>query len=206
MNAAPMDLPFSPAADRNKEAILQALRGLLPPTLSVLEIASGTGQHAQHFAQACAGWTWQPTDADPTMPPVIDARCTGLANVLAALPLDVEQAQWPLGPAQAAPYGAVYCANLLHISPWLSCAALMKGVAAHLAPAGLLLLYGPFRRDGVPTAPSNEAFDLDLKARNPAWGLRSLAAVEVEAIAVGLTLQEVIAMPANNLLLALRAR
>ncbi len=198
-----VDLPFSPAAERNQQAILEAVRQRLPPTVSVLEIASGTGQHAQHFAGACPGWAWQPTDADPALLPAIDARCSSLANVLPAQRLDVMQAVWPVSPA--APFGAVYCANLLHISPWPTCPALMKGAASHLAADGLLLLYGPFRIDGEPTAPSNEAFDADLKTRNLQWGLRALSAVQREAVAVGLTLQEVIAMPANNLLLALRA-
>lgn len=204
-NMAPADLPFSPAADRNKEAILQVLRSLLPPQSSVLEIASGTGQHAQHFAGACPGWVWQPTEADASMLPLIDTRCRdlgGLANVRPAAKLDVQQTPWPLGldSADALRFDAVYCANLLHISPWSTCPALMQGAAVCLRPNGLLLLYGPFRREGVPTAPSNEAFDLDLKARNAEWGLRWLAAVEREAIAAGLRLRDVITMPANNLL------
>jgi hypothetical protein len=104
-----------------------------------------------------------------------------------------------------AQYGAVYCANMLHISPWPTCPALMKGTASHLASGGLLLLYGPFRIDGEATAPSNEAFDADLKSRHPQWGLRSLSAVEREAAAHGLTHQEVVALPANNLLVMFRA-
>ena len=198
-----VDLPFSPAADRNKGPILQALRRLLPSTLGVLEIASGSGQHACHFAGACPGWTWQPTEADTAMLAVIDARCSGVANVLPARRLDVMQAAWPVIPA--APFGATYCANLLHISPWATCAALMQGVAAALMPGGLLLLYGPYRQIGVPTAPSNEAFDADLKSRNPQWGLRARSDVEREAAAAGFVLQEVVPMPANNLLLVLRA-
>lgn len=194
------DLPFSPAAERNQAPILRELQRLLPASTSVLEIASGTGQHARHFAGACPGWTWQPTDFQATALPAIDARCRGLAHVRPALRLDVTEQPWPLGPAQGAPYGALYCANMLHISPWATCPALMQGAARHLVAGGLLLLYGPYRVDGVPTAPSNEAFDADLKARNPAWGLRSLAAVEREAVAVGLALQETVAMPTNNLL------
>ena len=204
--AAPADeLPFSPAAERNKAPILQALRRLLPPAVSVLEIAAGTGQHAQHFASACPGWTWQPTDAaDAAALHAIDERCRGLANVLPAVCLDVGDEAWPPAAALRAPYGAVYCANMLHISPWSTCPALMKGAASHLAAGGLLLLYGPFRLDGEPTAPSNEAFDADLKARNPQWGLRSLPAVEREAGACGMALQEVVALPANNLLVVFR--
>jgi SAM-dependent methyltransferase len=194
-------LPFSPAAERNKAPILQALLRRLPATASVLEIAAGTGQHAQHFAQACPGWRWQPTDASAEGPPAIDARCRGLANVLPAIRLDVLRTPWPLG-AAATPtrYDAVYCANLLHISSWATCPALMKGAARHLVPGGCLLLYGPYRVQGVATAPSNEAFDADLQSHDPAWGLRDLSAVEREATAVGMALQEVTAMPANNLL------
>lgn len=201
-----LDLPFSPAADRNKEPILEALQRLLPPSASVLEVATGTGQHAHHFASACPGWVWQPTDAtDAAALHAIDARCRGLANVLPARRLDVLQQPWFLEPATPSPYSAVYCANMLHIAPWHTCPALMKGAASHLIAGGLLLLYGPFRIDGVPTAPSNEAFNADLKARNPAWGLRRLSAVEREAAACGMALQEAMALPANNLLLVFLA-
>jgi SAM-dependent methyltransferase len=197
------DLPFSPAADRNKEPILRALRQRLPTACSVLEIASGTGQHAQHFASACPGWTWQPTDAaDAAALQAIDQRCRGLANVLPAVRLDVLTPPWPF---ERARYNAVYCANMLHISQWSTCPALMSGAASHLTSGGLLLLYGPFRIDGEATAPSNEAFDADLKSRHPQWGLRSLSAVEREAAAHGLTHQEVVALPANNLLVMFRA-
>jgi Protein of unknown function (DUF938) len=198
------DLPFSPAADRNKQAILEALMQRLPPRARVLELASGSGQHAQHFASACRSWIWQPTDADLPMLPVIDARCRGLSNALPALHLDVLQAAWSID--AAAPFDAVYCANLLHISPWTTCAALMRGADAHLAPSGRLLLYGPYRQAGVPTAPSNEAFDADLRSRHAQWGLRALTDVEREAAARGLTLHEVLAMPANNLLLEFRTK
>lgn len=192
------DLPFSPAADRNQAPILAALQGLLPASARVLEIASGTGQHAQHFASACPGWVWQPTDADATMLPAINARCDGLTNVLPALQLDVIHTPWPVVLQQV---DAVYCANLLHISPWAACSALMKGAAAHLRAGGRLLLYGPYRQDGVPTSPGNQIFDADLKSRDPAWGLRLLSAVEREAVTAGLVLREVLVMPANNLLL-----
>jgi SAM-dependent methyltransferase len=196
------DLPFSPAADRNKQAILDALQRRLPASASVLEIASGTGQHAQHFARACPDWTWQPTDADAAMLPAIDARCSGLANVLPAQQLDVMQSA---GPVRAtAPFDAVYCANLLHIAPWSTCAALVKGAALHLRAGGQLSIYGPFRIDGVATAASNDAFDADLRSRNPSWGLRWLGAVEREAAAQGLLLHDVIDLPANNLLVSFR--
>jgi hypothetical protein len=204
LGAAPAGLPFSPAADRNKQPILEVLQRLLPHSARVLEIASGTGQHALHFASACPDWIWQPSDAvDAAALHAIDARCRGLPNVLPAVRLDVLQQPWQLGRAR---YGAVYCANMLHIAPWSTCCALMTGAARHLNAGGLVLLYGPFRIDGVATAPSNEAFDADLQSRNPQWGLRSLSAVERKALAVGLTLHEVVDMPANNLLLAFVAR
>jgi hypothetical protein len=179
---------------------------VLPASAGVLEIAAGTGQHAHHFASACPGWIWQPTEAaaDAAALQAIDARCRGLANVMPARRLDVLQQPWFPEVSTPPRYAAVYCANLLHISPWPTCAALMTGAAGHLAVGGLVLIYGPFRVDGVATAPSNEAFDADLKARNPAWGLRSFAAVERAAVAQGLALQAVVDLPANNLLLVLR--
>lgn len=198
-----MDLPFSAPADRNKHAILAELQRLLPASARVLEIAAGTGQHARHFANLEPGWIWQPTDADPAMPWVIDARCDGMSNVLPALHLDVLGRRWPLPSAPT--YGAVYCANMLHISPWATCRALMEGAAARLEPGGLLLLYGPYRRAEVATAPSNEAFDASLKAQNEQWGLRDLEDVTREANAAGLALHEVVEMPANNLLVVFRA-
>lgn len=202
----PPDLPFSPAAERNRAPILEALRRLLPPVASVLETASGTGQHAQHFAAAQPGWTWQPTEADERLLGAIDARCAGLANVRAALRLDVLDGARAPGAADGAPYDAVYAANLLHISPWPTCAALMRCASAQLRAGGLLLVYGPFRVDGVPTAPSNEAFDADLHARDPRWGLRQLAEVQAEAASAGLAWRQTLAMPANNLLVVFEAQ
>lgn len=197
------DLPFSAAAERNRAPILQVLQRLLPARARVLEIASGTGQHAQHFAAAGAGWAWQPTDADASMLAHIDARCAGQPGVAPALHLDVLASDWPVA---AASLDAIYCANMLHISPWATCAALMAGAARHLVPGGLLLAYGPFLVDGVPTAPGNLAFDVDLRARDARWGLRTLAAVQGEALAQGLVLQEQVPMPANNLTLVFRKR
>ncbi len=199
-----MDLPFSPAADRNKDAILVELQRCLPPSLRILEIAAGSGQHVQHFASAMPGWVWQPTDADLAMPQVIDERCRGLSNVLPAVWLDVLQSPWPLPVATR--FGAVYCANMLHISPWPTCRGLVGGAAARLEANGLLLLYGPYRRADTPTAPSNEVFDASLRSKNSQWGLRDLADVTREADAVGLALEEVVSMPANNVLLVFRAQ
>jgi SAM-dependent methyltransferase len=190
----------SPAAERNRGPILAELQRLLPLHGVALEIASGTGQHAAHFAAGLPGWRWMPTEAEPRALASISAWCSGLANVMPPLPLDVCSAVWPGVPAQV---DAVFCANLLHIAPWETCAALMQGAARHLAPHGLLVLYGPYLLDGEPTAPSNQAFDADLRTRNPAWGLRGLADVVRSAGAAGLHLRERVSMPANNLLLVL---
>jgi Protein of unknown function (DUF938) len=194
------ELPFSPAAHRNAAAIFDALSGVLPDTATVLEIASGTGQHAAHFAAARPGWAWQPTDAEQAALPGIAKRCGALPNVRPVLRLDV-LAPWP---ASLGRFDAVYCANMLHISPWATCGALMRGAAAHLVDHGCLLIYGPFVVEGEPTAPSNLAFDADLRARRSDWGLRRLADVVDEARSVGMSLERRIDMPANNLLLVFR--
>ena len=197
-------LPFSPAADRNKQPILGVLRQVLPGAGHALEIASGTGQHVAFFAAALPGWTWQPTDADADDLPLISAYLQEekRANVREPLWLDVLAAQWPArGAAFTEPFDAIYCANMLHISPWATCAALMKGSAGHLAPGGVLITYGPYLEGDVPTSPGNLAFDDSLRARDPAWGIRRLEDVAEEARRAGLSLRERHAMPANNLLL-----
>lgn len=193
------ELPHSPAADRNKDAILGVLQRLLPPQATVLEIASGTGQHAAHMAAAQPGWTWQPTDVEPAKLEGIAQRCAGLSNVQAPMRLDVVAQPWPVPPGRR--FNAVFSANMLHASPWETCAGLMRGAADCLAPGGLLLVYGPFITDDTPTAPSNLAFDADLRARDAAWGVRRLADVSATASDAGLALQQRIAMPANNLML-----
>lgn len=196
--------PFSAPADRNKEPILRLLRDILPAQGSALEIASGTGQHVSWFAAGLPGWTWQPTEADAGALPAIAQWVSraGVANVRPPLRLDVMAAQWPGdGPAFGPDFDAIFCANMLHISPWPTCPALMLGSARHLAPGGVLVTYGPYLEDGVATAASNLAFDQDLRARNPQWGIRRLAQVQGEALAAGLTLRQRHAMPANNLLL-----
>lgn len=198
------ELPHSPAADRNKEPILERLRHVLGARGIALEIASGTGQHAAWFAAALPEWTWQPTDADAAMLPAIAQRMAqaGLANVRPPLQLDVTASPWP---SPSAPFterfDAIYCANMLHIAPWSTCPALMQGAARHLAPDGLLVTYGPYLEDAVPTAASNLAFDQSLRARDPSWGLRRLEDVAAQAQAAGLALRQRHAMPANNLLL-----
>lgn len=197
-------LPHSPAADRNKQAILEVLRTLLPARGTALEIASGTGQHVAWFAAALPDWTWQPTEADAGLLPSIGERIAqeGLANVRPPVLLDVAAAHWPSrGPAFQQPFDAIFCANMLHIAPWACCAGLMQGAARHLASGGRLVTYGPYLEDEVVTAPGNLAFDASLKARDPAWGLRRREDVEAEAARAGLALRQRHAMPANNLLL-----
>jgi len=195
------ELPFSPAAERNQAPILEVLRRVLPPEAAVLEIASGTGQHAAHFAAAQPGWHWQPSDGDAASLPSIAGRCAGLANVRPPVQLDVLASPWP---PSLGHFDAVYCANMLHISPWATCAALMHGAAGQLAAQGQLVVYGPFIVDGETTAPSNLAFDADLKRRDPRWGLRRLAQVIEEATAAGLGFERRFDMPANNLALVFR--
>jgi len=198
------DLPHSPAADRNKDAILAVLRRLLAGRGTALEIASGTGQHVAAFAAALTDWVWQPTEADPAMLAVIAARTrqAGLDHVRPPLLLDVTAPEWPGHDAPfTGRFDAIYCANMLHIAPWEACGGLMRGAARHLAPAGVLITYGPYFEDDVATAPSNLAFDESLRARNPAWGIRRLQDVAAEARRAGLVLRERHPMPANNLLL-----
>ena len=191
----------SAAAERNQAPILAELLRLLPAQGWMLEIASGTGQHAAHFAPALPGWQWQPSDGDPDSRASISAWCQHLPQVLTPLHVDVMAPVWSGVPGSV---DAIFCANMLHIAPWAVCPALMQGAARHLSPQGLLILYGPYLIDGVQTAPGNLAFDIDLQSRNPAWGLRRLADVLEQAQAVGLHLQERVAMPANNQLLVLR--
>jgi SAM-dependent methyltransferase len=197
------ELPFSPAAERNRQPILEAIRDQIGAHGSALEIASGTGQHAVWFAATLKDWTWQPTDADADLLPVIAARVaqSGLPNLKPPVLLNVLSAAWPSVEAPfTEPFDAVFCANMLHIAPPATCAALMQGAARHLKPGGLLITYGPYLEEG-PLSPSNQAFDQDLKARNSDWGLRRLSDVVDEAARSGLTLRARREMPANNLLL-----
>lgn len=190
-------LPHSPAAERNAAPILALLRQRLPDRGAALEIASGTGQHAAAFAAALPRWTWQPTEADVALLPVIRGWTADCPQVLPPLLLDVTAPQWPLQGS----FDAMFCANLLHIASWAACAGLMQGAARHLTPQGVLITYGPYLEADVPTAPSNLAFDASLRARDPAWGLRNLDDVARTAQEAGLRLAERHAMPANNLLL-----
>jgi len=189
----------APAVARNREPILAILRGLLPARGLVLEVASGTGEHAAFFAEALPALTFQPSDPSPEARASTDAWCGGLPNVRAALAMDAAVPEaWPLERADA-----VLCINMAHISPWAATLGLLRG-AARILPAGAtLVLYGPWIRAGVETAPSNLAFDADLRARDPAWGLRRLEDLAAAA-SPGFTAPEVTEMPANNLIVTLR--
>ena len=196
----PQALIQSPAAERNKQPMLDALLRLLPAQGRALEIASGTGQHIAHVAAGMPGWAWLASDPDAQALASIRAWWP---NGPAPLRLDLlTDPDWPLPPSHAQRLDAIFSANMLHISPWATCAALMKGAARHLLPGGQLIVYGPFIVNGVATAASNLAFDADLRRRNPAWGLRALVDVQAQAAQSGLHLTQQLALPANNLLLA----
>ena len=196
---------FSAPAERNKQPILDVLRQLLPERGRALEIASGTGQHVTWFASHLPHWSWQPTDARPDALPGIAAYVAqqSLSNVQPPLLLDVLADHWWPDDAQGKPplFDLIYCANMLHISPWATCAGLMRGSARQLAPGGRLVTYGPYLEDAVPTSGGNLAFDQSLRAQNPAWGIRRREDVTQEAERAGLQLAARHAMPANNLLL-----
>lgn len=189
----------SPAAERNTAPILAHLQNLLPARGLMLEIASGTGQHAAAFSTGLPGWQWQPTDFEASALDSIRAWCQGLNRVLPPMQLDVLSRPWP-GQLPSL-LDAMFCANMIHIAPWACTEALMWGAANHLAPQGNLITYGPYLEEDTPTAPGNQAFDADLRSRNPAWGLRQLGHVVLTAEAAGLRLHQRISMPANNLLL-----
>jgi SAM-dependent methyltransferase len=195
-------LPASPASARNREPLLDVLRRWLPASGWVLEVASGLGEHAAWFAEALPSVTWQPTDRSEAALEILRARraAAGLANLAPPLVLDAAEPDgWPLDRADA-----VVCINMVHISPWAATQGLMAGAARVLPTGGPLILYGPYVEAGVETAPSNLAFDADLKRRDPAWGLRDLADVQALAAEHSLTLAERVAMPANNLCLLFR--
>lgn len=193
------ELLTSAAAERNKDPILTVLESVLPATGSVLEIASGSGQHVCYFAQSLPGLQWQPSEPDAAHLEAIEARVreSGVANIAAPITLDVHEPRWPV----AENFDAIVCINMIHISPWASAEGLMAGAAGRLASDGKLILYGPYLEANVPTAPSNLAFDKSLRVRNPAWGLRRLDDVAALAARHDLRLAERTAMPANNLAL-----
>jgi SAM-dependent methyltransferase len=193
----------APAVARNRDPILAVLQRFLPPRGLILEIASGTGEHAVHFAKGMPGVMWQPSDPDPESLASIAAHraAASLPNLLQPLQLDVTSAPWPVTKADA-----MVAINMIHIAPWAASEGLMAGAEWLLPPGGVLYLYGPYKEKGVPTAPSNEAFDRSLRMRDPSWGLRDLDEVIALASRHSLDFAERIAMPANNLSVIFRRR
>jgi cyclopropane fatty-acyl-phospholipid synthase-like methyltransferase len=187
----------SPSTARNREPILAVLRRVLAERARVLEIASGTGEHAVFVAKAMPGLTWQPSDPDPVSRASIAAWIAqeGLTNVLPPLDIDVRAEDW----GGTGPFDAVVAINMIHIAPWDAALDLLRGAGRLLREGGILFLYGPYKREGRHTAPSNEAFDAWLKERDPAFGVRDLEEVQSAALANGLRLNDIVEMPANNL-------
>lgn len=193
----------SPAAERNKQPLLEQLGLFLPTQGRVLEIASGSGQHVVWFAAGLPRLEWLPSEPDSALREAIAARLAGGAppNVAAPIDLDVTWREWPVGQVDA-----IVCINLLHIAPWAAARGLMRGAGAALPPGAPLVLYGPFRRGGRHTSESNEAFDASLRSRDSAWGVREMEEVTKLAESRDLELDEIVAMPANNFLVVYRRR
>jgi len=193
---------YAPATQRNRDVILDVLRPVLPARGLVLEVASGTGEHVVHLAGALPGLAFQPTDPNPEALASIEGwiAASGVTNVRRPLRLDATAEHWPVATADA-----VLCINMIHIAPWAAAVGLFAGAARILAPGAPLYLYGPYRRGGAHTAPSNEAFDQSLKTRDPAWGVRDLEAV-IGLAAADFTGPDITEMPANNLSLVFRRR
>lgn len=191
----------APAVARNRDPLAAVLARLLPERGLVLEVSSGSGEHAVHFARRFPALTWQPTDVDPTALASIDAwrRHSGLANLHRPVELDVLAWPWPFLRADV-----LLNINMIHIAPWACCAALLEGAGRVLPLGAPLILYGPFVRGGRHTAPSNAAFDRSLRANNPQWGVRDLDAVTDTAAGFGLVRDEIAEMPANNLTVVFR--
>lgn len=198
---APDARRFAPATQRNREPLLAVLRRVLPAAGTVLEVASGSGEHAVYFAAEFPSLTWQPSDPDPAALASIAAWTAhaGVANVLPPLVLDAAADPWPAVVADA-----VLCVNMVHIAPWEACEGLLRGAARALPAGGALVMYGPYRVNGAHTAPSNAAFDADLRARDARWGVRDLEAVVEAARVQGFAHVETVAMPANNLTVVYR--
>lgn len=192
---------FAPAAERNQGPILEVLKRELPQSGLVLEIASGTGQHVARFAKSLPHLSWQPTDPDAGHRRSISRWIAfeQLVNVLEPTALDVRQQPWAIIAADA-----IVCINMVHVAPWAATQALFAGAHEVLTRDGLLFLYGPYRREGRHTAPSNAKFDAALRAHDPEWGLRDVAAMERLSNQAGISLAHVVAMPANNLSLIFR--
>jgi len=190
-----------PATARNRDAILDVLRSVLPASGLVLEVASGSGEHVVHFARAFPDLTFQPSDPEGAALQSIAAwtKDSGLKNIRPPVMLDAASGQWPAHAADA-----ILCINMIHIAPWRASEGLFRGAARLLRAGAPLYLYGPYRRADVVTAPSNEAFDESLRSRNPEWGLRDLEAVAALAQNNGFSGPAITEMPANNLSVVFR--
>lgn len=184
-----------PAPERNKGPILEVLARVLPAKGRLLEVASGTGQHAAYFAERLPGLMVQPSDVSPANLESIRAWVSevGLPNLLEPIELDVTREPWPTEPVDA-----IFSANLVHIAPWSTAEALIRGVGRHLGPEGIFAIYGPFKLAGEHTSDSNRTFDEDLRRRDPSWGVRDAEVIIERAAQVGLGFLERVQMPANN--------
>jgi len=192
---------YLPHVARNREPILAVLRRVLPPAGLVLEIGSGSGEHAAWFARSLPSLRWQPTDCDPRALASIGAHraAAGASTLLAPLPLDAMSCEWPIECADA-----LVCINMLHIAPWAATQGLMAGARRLLPVGGVVYLYGPYRIDGRHTAGSNHAFDAWLHSQNSQWGVRNLGEVADIAADNGFDLMETVPMPADNLSIVFR--
>ncbi|MGX1742654.1 DUF938 domain-containing protein [Bosea sp. NPDC055353] len=193
----------APSAQRNRDAILAVLKEVLPPSGRVLEIASGSGEHAVHFAGALPGLTFQPSDpsADAVASIAAWTRESGLGNILPPVVVDATALHWPVESTDA-----ILCINMIHIAPWAAAEGLFRQAGRLLKRGQPLYLYGPYRRPGRPLEPGNAVFDESLRGRDPAWGLRDLDAVAALGTSNGFGAPEVIEMPANNLSVIFRKR
>jgi hypothetical protein len=192
---------YAPATARNRDFILDVLRDVLPATGTILEVASGPGEHITHFARNLPSLVFQPSDPEPDALLSVAAwvKAANVANARAPIVLDASQSFWPIASADG-----IICINMIHISPWDATVGLIRGAGAILPPGSPLYLYGPYKRKGFATAPSNEASDRNLRDRNPTWGLRDLEAVAAIAQSVGFLALAVTEMPANNLSVVFR--
>jgi hypothetical protein len=192
---------YAPATVRNRDFILDVLRDVLPTTGVILEIASGSGEHVVHFARNLPSLVFQPSDPEPDALLSVAAwmKAAEVANVRAPIVLDASRSLWPIASADG-----MICINMVHISPWDASVGLIRGAAAILPPGSPLYLYGPYKRKGFATALSNEAFDRNLRDRNPIWGLRDLGEIAAIAQSAGFSIPDIKEMPANNLSIVFR--
>jgi Protein of unknown function (DUF938) len=215
MSDRPNERQYAPATERNREPILKVLLEVLPPTGTILEVSSGTGEHAAYFAPRLHPRHWIPSDPNPVARESIAAwrQEVVVDNLYPPIALDASQARWLVEMPEALkeldlgeyPIGAIVNINMIHIAPWSACLGLMAGAGRILPAGGILYLYGPFKQNGQHTAMSNAAFDESLQMRNPEWGVRDLEAVVAAAEAENLSLRKIYPMPANNLSVVFQA-